>query len=67
MKRFFAELIERSILQVQRNNSLCNVYPTLLLNYMAGGGSFTPLHDVTLQFIKPGRLYGYFSLQNCNK
>lgn len=55
------------ILQMQRNNLLCNVCSTLSLNYMAGREGFTPLHDVTLQFIKPGRLRSTFTFKNCNK
>jgi hypothetical protein len=54
-------------LQMQRNNQLCNVYSTLSLNYMAGGGGLLHLHDVTLQFIKPGRLRQTFTFKNCNK
>jgi hypothetical protein len=67
MKKKFGRLYRYCKLQVQRNNQLCNVLTTFSLNYMAGREGFIPLHDVTLQFIKPGRLSQTFTFKNCNK
>jgi hypothetical protein len=63
----FGRLYSYCKLQMQRNNYLCNVYSTLSLNYMAGRGVSKHLHDVTLQFISPGRLRQTFTFKNCDK